>query len=143
MKKGMVVKRAFTSPRGAKRRSKDSSSHLTQTTSIPRISRLVAMAIQFEQHIDAGVVSDQAELAKLGRVSRARMTQILNLLNLAPEIQAELLCLSQASSEKSKVCERPLRALVRTINWSKQIRLWRAVSLPPSEFGRDKTNARP
>ena len=32
-----------------------------------------------------------AELARLGRVSRARITQIMDLLMLAPEIQEEVL----------------------------------------------------
>jgi hypothetical protein len=60
---------------------------------IPRISRLMALAIRFEQMLRDGVVADQAELARLGHVTRARMTQIMNLLSLAPEIQEEILFL--------------------------------------------------
>lgn len=60
---------------------------------VPRISRLMALAIRLNQLIRDGVVTDQAELARLGHVSRARLTQIMNLLSLAPDIQEEILSL--------------------------------------------------
>jgi len=44
---------------------------------------LLALAIRLDQLIRDGVVADQAELARLGHVSRARLTQIMNLLYLA------------------------------------------------------------
>jgi hypothetical protein len=47
------------------------------TGSIPRISRLMALAIRFDQLIREGTVTDQAELARLGHVSGARLTQIM------------------------------------------------------------------
>ncbi len=58
---------------------------------IPRISRYMALAIHFEDLIKQGVVTDYADLARLGHVTRARVTQIMNLRLLAPEIQEELL----------------------------------------------------
>ena len=54
----------------------------------------MALAIRFEQLIGEGQVSDYAELARLGHVSRARITQIMNLRLLAPDIQEQLLWLS-------------------------------------------------
>lgn len=54
----------------------------------------MALAIQFNEIICSGEVKDQAELARLGRVSRARLSQIMNLLNLAPDIQDQLLWLT-------------------------------------------------
>lgn len=54
---------------------------------VPRIARLMALAIRFEQLISTGEVKDYAELARLGNVSRARITQIMNLRLLAPDIQ--------------------------------------------------------
>jgi len=60
---------------------------------VPRVSRLMALAIRFEQLIRDGVVPDYAALARLGHVTRARMTQLMNLLNLAPEIQEGILFL--------------------------------------------------
>jgi hypothetical protein len=44
----------------------------------------MALAIRLEQLIKDGLVTHQAELARVGHVSRARVTQIMNLLNLAP-----------------------------------------------------------
>ena len=58
---------------------------------IPRISRYMALAIHFEDLIRRGIVTDYAELARLGHDTRARITQIMNLRLLAPEIQEELL----------------------------------------------------
>ena len=66
---------------------------LVNTGKMPRITRLMALAIKFEGLIRDGVVSDYADLARLGVVTRARMTQIMNLLNLAPDIQEEILFL--------------------------------------------------
>ena len=60
---------------------------------LPRIARLMALAIKFEGMIQAGVAADYADLARLGGVTRARMTQIMNLLNLAPDIQEQILFL--------------------------------------------------
>lgn len=54
---------------------------------IPRISRLLALAHHLERLVVTGAVKDYAELARLGNVSRARITQIMNLLLLAPDIR--------------------------------------------------------
>ena len=55
--------------------------------SIPRITKLMALALRCEELVRSGEVADYAELGRLGHVTRARMTQIMNLLNLAPGIQ--------------------------------------------------------
>ena len=60
---------------------------------IPRIARLMALAIRFEGLLREGTIRDHAELARLGRVTRARMAQIMRLLNLAPDIQEQILFL--------------------------------------------------
>jgi hypothetical protein len=41
---------------------------------LPRITKLMALAIRFDQLIRDGVVKDQAEIARLGFVTRARVT---------------------------------------------------------------------
>ena len=51
----------------------------------------MALAIRFDGSIRDGVVKDQAELAKLGHVTRATLTQIMAFLNLAPDIQEAIL----------------------------------------------------
>src|SRR5262245_39704552 len=60
---------------------------------VPRVARLMALAIRFDGYLQSGQVADYSELAELGHVSRARISQIMNLLNLAPDIQEALLIL--------------------------------------------------
>ena len=50
----------------------------------------MALAIRFEQLIRDSVVKDQADLARLAQIARARVTEIMDLLLLAPEIQEEI-----------------------------------------------------
>ena len=45
---------------------------------VPRIARLMALALRFEELVRTGAVRDYAELARLGQVSRARITQIID-----------------------------------------------------------------
>jgi len=69
---------------------------------IPRIARLMALAIHFDGLIRQGTVRDYADLARLGGVSRARITQIMNLLNLPPWKQEEILFLEGAASGRAR-----------------------------------------
>ena len=82
-----------------------------------RIGCLVALAHRFEGLLQSGVVKDYAELARLGHVTRARVTQIMNLLNLAPEIQEYLLFLAADGQE---VTERDLRRVAAEVRWDRQ-----------------------
>ena len=88
----------------------------TDPPCVPRISRLMALAIKFQDLVDRGEVRDYADLARLGYVTRARLTQIMNLLLLAPDIQEELLM----SQVESGIPEHRLRLAVREVNWSTQ-----------------------
>lgn len=92
---------------------------------IPRISRLMALAIRFDELIRSGEVQDYAELARLGHVTRARMTQIMNLLNLAPDIQEELLFLPPTVQGRDAVGERDLRGITWEADWRRQRQMWR------------------
>jgi len=77
---------------------------------IPRVSRLMALAIHFDGLIRQGLVKDYADLARLGGVSRARITQIMNLLNLPPWEQEKLLFL-EGGQGRARVTEREMRRL--------------------------------
>src|SRR5580698_3733572 len=76
--------------------------------SIPRIARLMALAIRFEGLVRGETIQDYAELARRGHVTRARMTQIMKLLSLAPDIQEQLLFLPPVKG----INERNLRRIV-------------------------------
>jgi hypothetical protein len=58
---------------------------------VPRVARLLALAHRFEKLIRDGDVRDFADLARLGHVTRARVSQIMDLLLLAPDIQEQIL----------------------------------------------------
>jgi hypothetical protein len=83
---------------------------------IPRITRLMALAIKFQDMVDRGEVRGYADLARLGYVTRARLTQIMNLVLLAPDVQERLLF----SSWSTPIQERCLRNVVRLPNWRDQ-----------------------
>jgi len=92
---------------------------------MPWVSKLTAHAIRFDGLLGDGVVTDQAELARLGHVSRARVTQIMNLLHLAPDIQEELLFLPLIERGRDSILERHLRPIAAVPDWRKQRRMWK------------------
>ena len=96
---------------------------------LPRIARLMALAIKFQDMVDRGEVRDYADLARLGYVSRARITQIMNLLNLAPRIQEAILFTHQTFEGCSKVCENGIRSVAQLVLWEDQTATFGAV--PP------------
>ena len=87
---------------------------------IPRIARLMALAIKVQHMVDRGEMRDYAEVARFGHVTRARMTQIMNLLNLAPDIQEQILL----APEGTCPAERRLRELAAHAEWDRQRRAW-------------------
>lgn len=91
---------------------------------VPRISRLMALAIRFDRLVQAGEVEDYAELARLGHVTRARVTQIMNLLMLAPDIQEELLFLPRIEEGRDRLHIKLLLPIAATADWRKQRKLW-------------------
>jgi hypothetical protein len=91
---------------------------------VPRVSRLMALAIRFEGFVTKREVRDYAELARLGHVSRARVTQIMNLLNLAPDIQEEILFLPRTVEGADPIVERHVRPIMAEVNWEEQRRMW-------------------
>jgi hypothetical protein len=95
---------------------------------VPRITRLLALALKFEQMIQQAVVSDYTELATLGRVSRSRVTQIMNLLNLAPDIQEQILFLKAGTAEERGICEQSIRRLSSVLLWNEQRAEWKALT---------------
>jgi hypothetical protein len=94
---------------------------------VPRVSRLMALAIRFDGLIRNGTVAGQAELARLGHVSRARVTQIMNLLNLAPEIQEAILLLPSVERGRDPVTERDLRPIAAVADWGVQRGMWERI----------------
>jgi hypothetical protein len=93
---------------------------------------MMALALRCQELLDQGVLVSRAELAVLGRVTRARISQILNLLNLAPDLQQALLFLPRTTTRRDVVILRQLQPIGSTLDWKEQRRLWREL-LSPSE----------
>ena len=91
---------------------------------LPRITKLMALAIRFEHLIETGAVDGQSDLAELGHVTRARITQVMNLLYLAPDIQAEILFMPRVTEGRDPIVERHLRPIVAEPDWEKQRAGW-------------------
>jgi hypothetical protein len=91
---------------------------------VPRVARLMALAIRFDRFVRDGVVTDYAELARLGHVSRARVTQIMNLLHLAPDIQEAILFLPKVEKGRDPSCCAIFRRLPTLADWKKQRKMW-------------------
>jgi hypothetical protein len=94
---------------------------------VPRVAKLMALAIRFDELIRTGVAHDQAELAELGQVTRPRVTQIMNLLALAPEIQEELLFLARGGVGREEITERSLREISAEASWERQKAMWKEI----------------
>ena len=97
------------------------------TGRVPRIARLMALALRFEQLLCEGKIRNYAELARLGHVSRARVSQIMRLLSLAPTIQEALLFLPRTTSGRDPIHLRQLLSAAAVLEWRQQLVLWKAL----------------
>src|SRR4051812_27276299 len=95
---------------------------------VPKIARLMALAIRFDGLLARGEVKDYAELARLGHVTRARVTQIMNLLQLAPDIQEQILFLPEVEGGRDPVKEWQVRPVAAEVDWGGQRGMWRRLT---------------
>ncbi|AMV35366.1 hypothetical protein VN12_24970 [Pirellula sp. SH-Sr6A] len=102
-------------PNKAKRRERPSGR-------VPRISRLMALAIHFDEMLRTGEVSDKVELADREQVTLPRMNQIMALNQLAPDIQEQLLFLPRVTEGKPEISEKNLRGITMLDDWDEQRR---------------------
>jgi hypothetical protein len=84
----------------------------------------MALAIKYQGMVSRGELVDYADIARLGYITRARATQVMNLLHLAPDIQEHLLFLD-GSPASNRITERDLREIAATVYWKDQRRAWR------------------
>ena len=92
----------------------------------PRISRVLALAHRFETLLTNGTVQSYQELAELGHVSRPRLSQIMKLAQLAPDIQEQLLFLPPSVHGPDLVFERYVRSVADVMDWDEQRQLFRS-----------------
>ena len=97
---------------------------------VPRISRLMALAIRFDALVRSGEMADFAEIAELGEVTRGRVSQIVNMLNSAADIQEAILFLPRVGGDEEKVSEREIRGVAAEADWGRQREAWLRLSSP-------------
>lgn len=108
---------------------------------VPRIAKLMALAIRLDRLIREGKVANQSSLARLAHVTQPRMTQIMNLLHLSPDIQEELLFLPLVTTGRDLIYEKMLRPVCAVVDWETQRALWQQLrcstyQLPEDPAGR-------
>ena len=92
---------------------------------VPRVARLMALALRLDELVRTGQVASYSALATLGHVTRARISQILNLIHLAPDIQEALLFLPPTVRGRDPIILADLMPIAAAFDWRKQRRLWR------------------
>ena len=92
---------------------------------LPHITKLMALAIRLEHLLATGQIKDQAEIARTAGITRARVTQIINLTQLAPDIQEAILDLKPTTHHVPRFREREVRTIAIVPNWEKQRVLWK------------------
>lgn len=95
--------------------------------SIPRVSKLMALALRIDGLVRSRQIRDYADAARLAHVTRARMAQIVGLACLAPDIVEEVLHLPLTVTGRDRVTERHLRPLTLEPDWGRQRRMWREI----------------
>jgi hypothetical protein len=86
------------------------------------------LAHEIERRIRDGELDDLAHAARAFGLTRARVTQIVNLTLLAPAIQEEILAMPPVTTGRDQITERKLRSIVAEPVWGRQLARWRTLS---------------
>ena len=99
-----------------------------------RVTKLMALAIRFQEMLRTGEAYDLTDLARIGKVSQPRMSQIMGLNLLAPDIQRALLDLPPQGRGKPFLHEKRIRPITAIIDWQEQRRAWREMLAQKAEY---------
>jgi hypothetical protein len=91
-----------------------------------KVARMLALAHHIQNAIDRGVVADRAAVARKLGFTRARITQLLDLTLLAPDLQARVLGL-EAVDGVEPMSERALREVTHAGTWAEQWIAWQQI----------------
>jgi hypothetical protein len=84
------------------------------------VVELLRTAQTWQQQLNAGEVENQAAIARREGITRARVTQIMALARLAPEIQEHILSLPDMN-HRPTITERTLRPIAHMSNLREQL----------------------
>ena len=128
MNTSVVIRGTLSLPRRRRGQESDAgepSPNPAASARIPRIARLMALARHVDELVRSGTVASYAAAARLGRVSRARLSQIIGLLNLAPDLQEQLLFLEHPARGRPTPVLRRVLTVAAALDWDEQRRRWR------------------
>ena len=91
---------------------------------LPQVTQVLALAIQFQDMIARGDAKDYADLGRLGGLCRERVSQIMRLVYLAPDIQIELLYLPPTTTGRYPISETAIRKVANLLSWADQRQEW-------------------
>jgi hypothetical protein len=102
---------------------------------VQRVVRLLALAHRCGDLIRDGVIINQSELAHYGQISTTRMSQIMWLDNLAPDIQDAILELPRTAQGRDTILEQDVRPIAKTLDWNEQRAMWATLRkrIPPGD----------
>lgn len=84
------------------------------------------------------LVADYADLARLAHVSGARLTQIMDLVLLAPDIQEALLLLPSTDGGGGAIRERTVRRMCAVADWRRQRKMWGSTPIGLGSYRRPR-----
>jgi hypothetical protein len=87
----------------------------------------MALAWRLDELIRSGEVTSYAELARLGHITRARLSQIVGLLCRAPDLQEEILFLPRTTEGWDPIQLRHILPIAVLADWRKQRTRWKAL----------------
>ena len=85
-----------------------------------RVALMLAFAHKLQEAIDNGEYTDRADAARKLGLTRARVSQLLDLLMLAPDIQEKILFMERVDGIEP-TSERALRTVVKKVSWRAQL----------------------
>ncbi len=89
-----------------------------------RLARMLAVA-----HVLSRELADRDEVARALGCTHARVSQLFDLLLLAPDIQEEIVFMV-VTTGRDPVTEHSVRRVVRALDWEEQRRRWRDITGP-------------
>ena len=92
-----------------------------------KVAQMLALAHHLQNAIDEDDSLDQSTVAKRLGVTKARITQLLDLTLLAPDLQEQVLAM-EAVDGVEPLSERSLRGIVLVASWAEQRVLWESAS---------------
>jgi hypothetical protein len=91
---------------------------------LPQVTRVLALAIYLDNLIQRGDAKDYADIGRLSCLCRERVSQVMRLNYLAPDIQVELLYLPPVAAGRYPISETAVRKIANLLSWADQRREW-------------------